>query len=106
MMVVHAAYLRYGGFWFGFHFTFAIFAMLPGWLQSLPKSGGWLTSVKVVLGFLESLQGNFIQRRPGRTMGNSEERVVHSFCYYRHITGIVSCWVRLSHDSPIKTPVK
>jgi thiol:disulfide interchange protein DsbD len=27
--------------------------MFPGWLQSLPKSGGWLNSVKVVLGFLE-----------------------------------------------------
>ena len=32
---------------------FALFAMFPGWLQSLPKSGGWLTSIKVVLGFLE-----------------------------------------------------
>jgi len=32
---------------------FALFALFPGWLQSLPKSGGWLTSVKVVLGFLE-----------------------------------------------------
>ena len=27
--------------------------MFPGWLQSLPKSGGWLNTVKVVLGFLE-----------------------------------------------------
>ena len=26
---------------------------VSGWLQSLPKSGGWLTTVKVVLGFLE-----------------------------------------------------
>lgn len=41
------------GFGFGLALPFAIFAMFPGWLQSLPKSGGWLTSVKVVLGFLE-----------------------------------------------------
>jgi len=32
---------------------FAFFAAFPGYLNSLPKSGGWLNSVKVVLGFLE-----------------------------------------------------
>ena len=32
---------------------FALFALFPGWLSSLPKSGGWLNSVKVVLGLLE-----------------------------------------------------
>lgn len=32
---------------------FALFALFPGWLNSLPKSGGWLNSVKVVLGFIE-----------------------------------------------------
>ena len=32
---------------------FTLFAMFPGWLNSLPKSGGWLNTVKVVLGFLE-----------------------------------------------------
>jgi len=32
---------------------FVLFAMFPSMLKSLPKSGGWLNSVKVVLGFLE-----------------------------------------------------
>jgi len=32
---------------------FGLFAAFPGWLNSLPKSGGWMNSVKVVLGFLE-----------------------------------------------------
>ncbi len=32
---------------------FALFAFFPGWLNSLPKSGSWLNSVKVTLGFLE-----------------------------------------------------
>lgn len=32
---------------------FMLFALFPTWLKSLPKSGGWLNSVKVVLGFLE-----------------------------------------------------
>ncbi len=41
------------GFGFGLALPFAIFAMFPSWLHSLPKSGGWLNSVKVVLGFLE-----------------------------------------------------
>ena len=36
-----------------FAVPFALFAMFPQWLKSLPKSGGWLNSVKVVLGFLE-----------------------------------------------------
>jgi thiol:disulfide interchange protein len=46
-------------FWgmFGFSLALALpfgfFAAFPGWLNSLPKSGGWLNSVKVVLGFLE-----------------------------------------------------
>lgn len=36
-----------------FAIPFALFAIFPEWLNSLPKSGGWLNSVKVVLGFLE-----------------------------------------------------
>lgn len=32
---------------------FGLFAAFPGWLNSLPKSGGWLNSVKVALGLLE-----------------------------------------------------
>lgn len=32
---------------------FTLLSLFPGWLASLPKSGGWLNSVKVVLGFLE-----------------------------------------------------
>jgi thiol:disulfide interchange protein DsbD len=32
---------------------FMLFAIFPQWMQSLPKSGGWLNTVKVVLGFIE-----------------------------------------------------
>lgn len=32
---------------------FTLFAIFPGWMNSLPQSGGWLNSVKVVLGLLE-----------------------------------------------------
>lgn len=41
------------GFSLAFAIPFALFAAFPQWLNSLPKSGGWLNSVKVVLGFLE-----------------------------------------------------
>ncbi|MBW8685529.1 protein-disulfide reductase DsbD family protein [Chitinophaga rhizophila] len=41
------------GFGFALALPFALFAMFPNLLNSLPKSGGWLTSVKVVLGFIE-----------------------------------------------------
>ena len=41
------------GFGFALALPFTLFAIFPNWLQSLPKSGGWLNSVKVVLGFLE-----------------------------------------------------
>lgn len=41
------------GFGLALALPFALFAMFPNWLGSLPKSGGWLTSVKIVLGFLE-----------------------------------------------------
>lgn len=42
-----------GGFGLALALPFALFAAFPAWLNSLPKSGGWLTTVKVVLGFLE-----------------------------------------------------
>ncbi|MGG7035596.1 MAG: cytochrome c biogenesis protein CcdA [Flavobacterium sp.] len=41
------------GFSFAIALPFMLFAMFPGWLNSLPKSGGWLNTVKVFLGFLE-----------------------------------------------------
>ena len=41
------------GFSLAFAIPFTLFAIFPQWLNSLPKSGGWLNSVKVVLGFLE-----------------------------------------------------
>ncbi|WP_069661132.1 protein-disulfide reductase DsbD family protein [Arcticibacter eurypsychrophilus] len=41
------------GFALALAIPFALFAMFPSLMQGLPKSGGWLNSVKVVLGFLE-----------------------------------------------------
>ncbi len=41
------------GFSLAIALPFTLFAAFPGWLNSLPQSGGWMNSVKVVLGFLE-----------------------------------------------------
>lgn len=41
------------GFSLALALPFALFAAFPGWLNSLPKSGGWLNTVKVSLGFIE-----------------------------------------------------
>jgi thiol:disulfide interchange protein len=40
------------GFSLAFALPFTLFAIFPSWLKGLPKSGGWLNSVKVVLGFI------------------------------------------------------
>ena len=45
------------GFSLAFALPFTLFALFPQWLAMLPKSGGWLNSVKVVLGFLELALG-------------------------------------------------
>ncbi len=42
-----------GGFALALAIPFSLFAMFPSMLKRLPKSGGWLNTVKVVLGFIE-----------------------------------------------------
>ena len=42
-----------GGFGLALALPFALFALFPNWLKALPQSGGWMNTVKVVLGFLE-----------------------------------------------------
>lgn len=41
------------GFSLALALPFGLFAAFPGWMNSLPRSGGWLNTVKVFLGFLE-----------------------------------------------------
>jgi thiol:disulfide interchange protein DsbD len=45
------------GFSLAFALPFTLFAFFPSWLANMPKSGGWLNSVKVVLGFIELALG-------------------------------------------------
>jgi len=41
------------GFGVALGLPFALFALFPNWLQSLPRSGSWMTTVKIVFGFIE-----------------------------------------------------
>ena len=50
---VMAPLIGMAGFALALAIPFTLFAIFPSWLSSMPKSGGWMNSVKVVLGFLE-----------------------------------------------------
>ena len=70
-----APFIGMFGFSLALALPFSLFAAFPGWMNQLPKSGGWLNTVKVVLGFLELalafkflsnadlvIQGHFLER--------------------------------------------
>ena len=89
-----------------FAIPFTLFAMFPSWMQNLPQSGGWLNSVKVVLGFVElALAFKFL---------STADQVYHWGILDRDI--YLSIWIaiallmglyllgkiRLPHDSPME----
>ena len=95
-----------GGFGLALALPFALFALFPNLLNALPKSGGWLTTVKVVLGFIEvALAFKFL---------SNADLVTHWGILKREI--FIGIWVlvgagltlylfgliKFKHDSPIK----
>jgi len=84
---------------------FALFAMFPGWLNSLPKSGGWLNSVKVVLGFLElALAFKFLSNADLVMQAHLLEREVFIAIIIAVLFGLTLYLfgqIKLPHDSPI-----
>lgn len=94
------------GFSLAFALPFSLFAIFPNWMQNLPKSGGWLNSVKVVLGFIElALALKFL---------SMVDLVYHWGILDRHV--YIALWaaiglflglyllgkLRLPHDSPVE----
>ena len=69
------------GFGVAIGLPFALFAMFPRWLHLLPKSGGWMTDLKVVLGFVELALAVkfFFKCRSCSTMGRLEKGNIHWF---------------------------
>ncbi|WP_458629107.1 protein-disulfide reductase DsbD family protein [Winogradskyella sp. PC D3.3] len=85
---------------------FALFAAFPGWLNSLPKSGGWLNTVKVVLGFLElALAFKFLSQADLVLQLHFLEREVF-IAIWIAVFGTLSLYlfgkIQLPHDSPLK----
>lgn len=85
---------------------FMLFAMFPGWLNSLPKSGGWLNTVKVVLGFLElALAFKFLSNADLVLQLHFLEREVF-IAIWIAIFGALTLYlfgkITLPHDSPLQ----
>jgi thiol:disulfide interchange protein len=93
------------GFSLALALPFMLFALFPGWLNSLPKSGGWLNTVKVVLGFLElALAFKFLSNADLVLQLHLLEREVF-LAIWIAIFGTLALYlfgkITLPHDSPM-----
>ena len=94
------------GFSLAIAIPFTLFAIFPGWLNSMPSSGGWLNTVKVSLGFLEiALALKFISKADLVTQSHWLERELFIGLWI----AIFALWgfyllglFKTSHDSEIK----
>ncbi|MFB9076130.1 cytochrome c biogenesis protein CcdA [Flavobacterium procerum] len=94
------------GFSLAISLPFTIFAAFPGWMNSLPKSGGWLNSVKVFLGFLElALAFKFLSNADLVLQLHLLERETF-LAIWIAIFAALSFYlfgkIQLSHDSPLQ----
>ena len=94
------------GFSLALALPFTLFAIFPGWLNSLPSSGGWLNSVKVVLGLLEiALALKFLSMVDLAYHWNilTREVFVATWFVLFAVMGLYLLGkVRFSHDSPLE----
>ncbi|NGM66810.1 protein-disulfide reductase DsbD family protein [Sphingobacterium sp. SGR-19] len=93
------------GFSIALAIPFVLFAFFPSMLKSLPKSGGWLNSVKVVLGFLElALALKFLSNVDLAYHWNWLDREVF-LALWIAIFGLLGLYligkIRFAHDSPL-----
>ncbi|SRX73178.1 protein-disulfide reductase DsbD family protein [Aequorivita antarctica] len=93
------------GFSLAIALPFGLFAAFPGWMNSLPKSGGWLNTVKVVLGFLElALAFKFLSNADLVLQLHWLEREVF-LAIWIAIFGALALYlfgkIKLPHDSPL-----
>jgi thiol:disulfide interchange protein DsbD len=92
------------GFSLALAIPFGLFAAFPGWMNSLPKSGGWLNTIKVVLGFLElALAFKFLSNADMVLQLHILEREVF-LAIWIAIFGAMALYlfgkIQLPHDSP------
>ncbi|PCI96440.1 MAG: thiol:disulfide interchange protein [Flavobacteriales bacterium] len=93
------------GFSLALALPFALFAAFPGWLNSMPKSGGWLTSVKVFLGFLElALAFKFLSNADLAVQAHLLEREMFLAIWiavFSVLAMYLFGFIQLPHDSPV-----
>jgi thiol:disulfide interchange protein len=94
------------GFSLALALPFGLFAAFPGWMNSLPKSGGWLNSVKVVLGFLElALAFKFLSNADLAWQAHYLERELFLAVWiaiFLLLAIYLFGMIRLPHDSPLE----
>ncbi len=92
------------GFGLGFALPFGLFAIVPSWLNSMPKSGGWLNTVKVTLGLLELALALKFASNADLVYDMhilTREVFLTLWIVLFAITGIyLMGWFKLSHDTP------
>lgn len=93
------------GFSFALAIPFALFAAFPGWLNSIPKSGGWLNTVKVTLGFIElALALKFLSNADLVLQAGWLKRELF-LAIWIAIFGLMTMYLlglfRMPHDSPV-----
>jgi thiol:disulfide interchange protein DsbD len=90
------------GFGVALGLPFALFALFPQWLNSLPKSGSWLNTVKVVLGFIElALALKFLSNADLVAHWGLIKREVFFGIWIIIFIGLASYlmgWIRFPHD--------
>lgn len=95
-----------GGFAIALAIPFALFAMFPSLMKQLPKSGGWLNTVKVVLGFLElALSLKFLSVADlayGWHILDRETFLVLWIVIFAMLGFYLLGKLNFSHDSPVK----
>ncbi|MDE6267250.1 MAG: thioredoxin family protein [Muribaculaceae bacterium] len=95
------------GFAIALALPFTLFAIFPSWLKEMPRSGGWLNSVKVVLGFLElALSLKFLSVADlayGWGILDREVFVALWVVIFLMLGLYLLGKIRFSHDSPLET---
>lgn len=94
------------GFSIALALPFGLFAAFPGWMNSLPQSGGWLNVVKVVLGFVElAFAFKFLSNADLAIQAHLLEREVF-VAIWVGIFAVLGIYllgsIRLPHDSPVE----
>jgi len=101
-----APFIGMFGFSLALALPFGLFAAFPGWMNSLPKSGGWLNTVKVVLGILElALAFKFLSNADLALQTHYLEREVFIAIWigiFLLLALYLFGFIRLPNDSPVE----